>query len=88
MCISCLSNIDFIWTVDTSAGAVTSEAFEAQFCTVPAVALYNARDLDDVCRLAASVVGDKNADWEKRIDAVSLAKVPLSKKYIWVILDF
>ncbi|XP_077285272.1 CLIP-associating protein isoform X4 [Arctopsyche grandis] len=56
--------------VDAAAGAVTSDVFEAQFSTVPTVALYSPRDLDDICRLATTVIGDRNADWEKRIDAL------------------
>ncbi|XP_077285270.1 CLIP-associating protein isoform X2 [Arctopsyche grandis] len=57
-------------SVDAAAGAVTSDVFEAQFSTVPTVALYSPRDLDDICRLATTVIGDRNADWEKRIDAL------------------
>ncbi|XP_049882539.1 CLIP-associating protein isoform X2 [Pectinophora gossypiella] len=52
------------------AGAVSSEAFEAAFaCSAPA-AVYGARGLDDLCRHAAALLGDRAADWEKRLDAL------------------
>ncbi|CAG9134184.1 unnamed protein product [Plutella xylostella] len=52
------------------AGAVSWEAFEAAFaCTAPA-AVYGARGLDDLCRHAAALLGDKTAEWEKRVDAL------------------
>ncbi|KAG7312583.1 hypothetical protein JYU34_000886 [Plutella xylostella] len=52
------------------AGAVSWEAFEAAFaCTAPA-AVYGARGLDDLCRHAAALLGDKTAEWEKRVDAI------------------
>ncbi|KAI5634701.1 CLIP-associating protein [Phthorimaea operculella] len=52
------------------AGAVSSEAFEAAFaCSAPA-AVYGARGLDDLCRHAAGLLGDRGADWEKRVDAL------------------
>ena len=60
----------FLNLVDSAAGSVTTDVFEAQFLSVPSVALYSVRDLDDICRLSTSVIGDRNADWEKRIDAV------------------
>lgn len=57
------------------AGAVSMEAFEAAFaCSAPA-AVYGARGLDDLCRHAAALVGDKAAHWEKRVDAVSIPKL-------------
>ncbi|XP_052742849.1 CLIP-associating protein isoform X3 [Bicyclus anynana] len=52
------------------AGAVSSEAFEAAFAATPPAAVYGARGLDDLCRHAAAVLGDRAADWEKRIDAL------------------
>ncbi|GBP40250.1 CLIP-associating protein [Eumeta japonica] len=52
------------------AGAVSLEAFEAAFARVPPAAVYGARGLDDACRHAAALVGDRAADWEKRVDAL------------------
>ncbi|XP_045782682.1 CLIP-associating protein isoform X1 [Maniola jurtina] len=52
------------------AGAVSSEAFEAAFLATAPAAIYGARGLDDLCRHSAAVLGDKSADWEKRIDAL------------------
>lgn len=71
------------YLVDAAAGSVTTDVFEAQFFTVPSVALYSTRDMDDICRLSASVIGDRNADWEKRIDAVLRRKdyVIILEKY-------
>ncbi|XP_028160380.1 CLIP-associating protein-like [Ostrinia furnacalis] len=53
------------------AGAVSSEAFEAAFAAAAPAAVYGARGLDDLCRHAAALLGDRGADWEKRVDAVS-----------------
>ncbi|CAK1549063.1 unnamed protein product [Leptosia nina] len=52
------------------AGAVSSEAFEAAFAHVAPAAVYGARGLDDLCRHAAALLGDKSAEWEKRVDAL------------------
>ncbi|XP_046974847.1 CLIP-associating protein isoform X2 [Vanessa cardui] len=52
------------------AGAVSSEAFEAAFASSAPAAVYGARGLDDHCRHAAALLGDRAADWEKRVDAL------------------
>ncbi|CAH0688475.1 unnamed protein product [Chilo suppressalis] len=52
------------------AGAVSSEAFEAAFASVAPAAVYGARGLDDLIRHAAALLGDRAADWEKRVDAL------------------
>lgn len=54
------------------AGAVSSEAFEAAFASTAPAAVYGVRGLDDLCRHAAALLGDRAADWEKRVDAVSI----------------
>lgn len=53
------------------AGAVSNESFEAAFASTAPAAVYGARGLDDLCRHAAALLGDRAADWEKRVDAVS-----------------
>ncbi|XP_052757139.1 CLIP-associating protein isoform X2 [Galleria mellonella] len=52
------------------AGAVSCEAFEAAFAGSAPAAVYGARGLDDLCRLAAALLGDRAAHWEKRVDAL------------------
>ncbi|XP_075988016.1 CLIP-associating protein isoform X2 [Anticarsia gemmatalis] len=52
------------------AGAVSSEAFEAAFLSTAPAAVYGARGLDDLCRHAAALLGDRTQDWEKRVDAL------------------
>ncbi|KAG6451585.1 CLIP-associating protein isoform X2 [Manduca sexta] len=52
------------------AGAVSCEAFEAAFASSAPAAVYGARGLDDLCRHAAALLGDRAADWEKRVDAL------------------
>ncbi|XP_060808798.1 CLIP-associating protein isoform X2 [Amyelois transitella] len=52
------------------AGAVSCEAFEAAFASTAPAAVYGARGLDDLCRHAAALLGDRSADWEKRVDAL------------------
>ncbi|KAJ8704702.1 hypothetical protein PYW07_011890 [Mythimna separata] len=52
------------------AGAVSSEAFEAAFLSSAPAAVYGPRGLDDLCRHAAALLGDRSADWEKRVDAL------------------
>ncbi|CAH2084329.1 unnamed protein product [Euphydryas editha] len=56
--------------VGGEAGAVSSEAFEAAFVSTAPAAVYGARGLDDLCRHAAALLGDRAADWEKRVDAL------------------
>ncbi|CAH2056542.1 unnamed protein product, partial [Iphiclides podalirius] len=52
------------------AGAVSGEAFEAAFAATAPAAVYGARGLDDLCRHAAALLGDRAADWERRVDAL------------------
>ncbi|XP_045538310.1 CLIP-associating protein [Papilio machaon] len=52
------------------AGAVSSEAFEAAFAATAPAAIYGARGLDDLFRHAAALLGDRAADWERRVDAL------------------
>ncbi|XP_050673521.1 CLIP-associating protein isoform X2 [Leptidea sinapis] len=52
------------------AGAVGEGAFEAAFAAAAPAPVYGARGLDDVYRHAAAMLGDKSADWEKRVDAL------------------
>uniref|UniRef100_A0A1A9WCV8 TOG domain-containing protein n=1 Tax=Glossina brevipalpis TaxID=37001 RepID=A0A1A9WCV8_9MUSC len=54
----------------TDAGAVTMDIFEASFELVPQLAIFHPRDMDDVYRNILATMSDKNADWEKRIDAL------------------
>ncbi|CAH0698108.1 unnamed protein product [Spodoptera exigua] len=55
---------------ESGAGAVSSEAFEAAFLSSAPAAVYGPRGLDDLCRHAAALLGDRAADWEKRVDAL------------------
>lgn len=57
-------------TGESGAGAVSSEAFEAAFLSSAPAAVYGPRGLDDLCRHAAALLGDRAADWEKRVDAL------------------
>ncbi|CAH4031978.1 unnamed protein product [Pieris brassicae] len=52
------------------AGAVSCEAFEAAFAHIAPAAVYGARGLEDLFRHAAALLGDRGADWEKRVDAL------------------
>lgn len=54
----------------SEAGAVSCESFEAAFSSTAAAPLYGTRSLDDICRHSAALVGDRAADWEKRVDAL------------------
>ncbi|KAJ0170134.1 hypothetical protein K1T71_014062 [Dendrolimus kikuchii] len=56
--------------VGGEAGAVSSEAFEAAFASTAPAAVYGVRGLDDLCRHSAALLGDRAADWEKRVDAL------------------
>ncbi|XP_053621346.1 CLIP-associating protein isoform X2 [Plodia interpunctella] len=60
------------------AGAVSCEAFEAAFAGAAPAAVYGARGLDDLCRHAAALLGDRAADWEKRVDALKKIRSLLS----------
>lgn len=67
---------------DTVAGAVTAEIFEACFEIVPQLTIFGQRDMDDHMKTIYTLIGDKNMDWEKRVDAVS------QTFYIKLYIDF
>ncbi|XP_075164234.1 CLIP-associating protein [Haematobia irritans] len=52
------------------AGAVTMEIFEASFEAVPHLNIFHPKDMDDIYRNILTITGDKNADWDKRVDAL------------------
>lgn len=54
-----------------SAGAVSASIFEMSFEQVPKLTIFTTRDIDDLMKNIIKVIGDKNMDWEKRVDAVS-----------------
>lgn len=56
--------------VSTQAGAVSQDAFEAQFEAVPQVTVFGQRDIDDLMKTINVTIGDKNMDWEKRVEAL------------------
>lgn len=52
------------------AGAVSQEVFEAAFEAVPQLTVFGQRDIDDLMKTINGIIGDKNMDWEKRVDAL------------------
>lgn len=56
--------------MSTQAGAVSQEAFEATFEAVPQVTVFGQRDIDDLMKSINGTIGDKNMDWEKRVEAL------------------
>lgn len=54
----------------TQAGAVSQEIFEACFEQVPQLNIYTQKDMDDLMKTINATIGDKNMDWEKRVDAL------------------
>lgn len=56
--------------VSTQAGAVSQEIFEANFEVVPQLTVFGQRDIDDLMKTINNTIGDKNMDWEKRVDAL------------------
>lgn len=52
------------------AGAVTWEVFEASFELVPALTVFNPKDIEDTLKSVNTIIGNKNMDWEKRVDAL------------------
>lgn len=56
--------------MSTQAGAVSQEAFEATFEAVPQVTVFGQRDIDDLMKAINGTIGDKNMDWEKRVEAL------------------
>lgn len=53
-----------------AAGAVSWEIFENSFENVPQLTIFSQRDMDEHMKSINTVVGDKNMDWEKRVDAL------------------
>jgi CLIP-associating protein 1/2 len=56
--------------MSTQAGAVSQDAFEATFEAVPQVTVFGQRDIDDLFKSINGTIGDKNMDWEKRVEAL------------------
>ncbi|XP_031628993.1 CLIP-associating protein isoform X3 [Contarinia nasturtii] len=56
--------------VQSDAGAVTMDIFEASFELVPQITIFNQRDVDEHLKSINTIIGDKNMDWEKRVDAL------------------
>lgn len=54
-----------------TAGAVSVSVFEMSFENVPKLTIFGQRDIDDMVKNICKIIGDKNMDWEKRVDAVS-----------------
>lgn len=52
------------------AGAVSQEIFENCFEAVPQLTIFGQRDIDDMMKTINNTIGDKNMDWEKRVDAL------------------
>ncbi|CAH1728220.1 unnamed protein product [Chironomus riparius] len=52
------------------AGAISQEIFEAAFEQVPQLNIFGQRDIDELMKTINGVIGDKNMDWEKRVDAL------------------
>lgn len=52
------------------AGAVSQEIFEASFEQVPPLNIFNQRDIDEHMKTINATIGDKNMDWEKRVEAL------------------
>ncbi|XP_055625223.1 CLIP-associating protein isoform X5 [Toxorhynchites rutilus septentrionalis] len=53
-----------------AAGAVSWEIFENSFENVPQLTIFSQRDMDDHMKSINVLIGDKNVDWEKRVDAL------------------
>ena len=56
--------------MSTQAGAVSQDAFEAAFEAVPQLTVFGQRDIDDLFKSINVIIGDKNMDWEKRVEAL------------------
>ncbi|XP_002048268.2 CLIP-associating protein [Drosophila virilis] len=63
------------------AGAVTMDIFEASFEQVPQLTIFHAKDMDDIYKQILLIISDKNADWEKRVDAVKKVRSLLLINY-------
>lgn len=55
---------------DTAAGAVSVEVFESSFENVPQLVIFGPRDTEEIIKNIHAIIGDKNMDWEKRVDAL------------------
>ncbi|XP_049543122.1 CLIP-associating protein isoform X5 [Anopheles darlingi] len=53
-----------------AAGSVSVEIFEASFENVPQLTIFSQRDMDEHMKSINTLIGDKNVDWEKRVDAL------------------
>ncbi|XP_058120591.1 CLIP-associating protein [Anopheles ziemanni] len=53
-----------------AAGAVSAEVFESSFENVPQLTIFSQRDMDEHMKSINTLIGDKNVDWEKRVDAL------------------
>lgn len=56
--------------VQGDAGAVTVETFEAAFEVVPQLTIFNQRDIEDHLKSIHTIIGNRNNDWDKRVDAL------------------
>ncbi|EDV96899.1 CLIP-associating protein [Drosophila grimshawi] len=63
------------------AGAVTMEIFEASFEQVPQLTIFHAKDMDDIYKQILLIISDKNAAWEKRVDALKKIRALLQLNY-------
>lgn len=57
-------------TAPGDAGAVTWEVFEASFEMVPQLTIFSPKDMEDNLKTMNGIIGNKNMDWEKRVDAL------------------
>lgn len=46
------------------------EIFEASFEVVPQITIFSQRDIDEHLKTISTIIGDKNMDWDKRVDAL------------------
>ncbi|XP_035790553.1 CLIP-associating protein-like isoform X5 [Anopheles albimanus] len=53
-----------------AAGSVSVEVFESSFENVPQLTIFSQRDMDEHMKSINTLIGDKNVDWEKRVDAL------------------
>ncbi|XP_055592281.1 CLIP-associating protein isoform X5 [Uranotaenia lowii] len=53
-----------------AVGAVSSDVFENCFENVPQLTIFSQRDMDEHMKNINTLIGDKNVDWEKRVDAL------------------
>lgn len=56
--------------MSTQAGAVSQDIFEGAFESVPSVTVFGQRDIDDLMKNINATIGDKNMDWERRVEAL------------------